>query len=56
MGSYRAWCVTIGEKVTFQTTDGPREGLAERVADTGEIIIDTSTGTVAVSVGDVQAL
>ncbi|MBT8241903.1 MAG: biotin--[acetyl-CoA-carboxylase] ligase [Acidimicrobiia bacterium] len=56
MDTYRASCITIGERVAYQTSDGPREGLAEGVADSGEILIGTATGTVAVSVGDVQAL
>ncbi len=56
MSSYRARCLTIGETVSFETTNGTREGVADDVADTGEILIRTPGDTVSVSVGDVRVI
>ncbi len=56
MSQYRSSCVTIGERVEFQTSTGAQAGVAETVTDTGEIMIRTSQGVVGVSVGDVRAL
>ncbi|MFW2381986.1 MAG: biotin--[acetyl-CoA-carboxylase] ligase [Acidimicrobiales bacterium] len=56
MSAYRASCVTLGQRVEFQTSDGPATGVARDVVDTGEILVETSAGSVAVSVGDVQPL
>ncbi len=56
MYTYRALCLTTGETVRYETSQGTREGVAEDVADTGEILIRTADGTASVSVGDVVVI
>jgi biotin-(acetyl-CoA carboxylase) ligase len=56
MRSYRGQCLTVGQTVSFETSRGTRTGVANGVADTGEILIRIPGGIEAVSVGDVRVI
>ena len=51
---YRSLCTTIGRRVRVERTSAePIEGTAAGVSDAGALIVDTPSGRVAVSAGDV---
>ena len=54
MEEYRQACVTLGRRVTWQGQDGPREGLALDVDDTGALLIDAGGGRLCLGAGEVS--
>ena len=54
LAEYRAACVTLGRRVSWQTPEGPREGLARDVDEEGALLIDTAEGSVRIAAGEVS--
>jgi BirA family transcriptional regulator, biotin operon repressor / biotin---[acetyl-CoA-carboxylase] ligase len=53
---FRARLATLGQRVTVETAQGAIEGVAIDVKSTGELVVDTETGTRVFAVGDVVHL
>jgi BirA family biotin operon repressor/biotin-[acetyl-CoA-carboxylase] ligase len=50
---YRPRCATLGRDVRVERPDGVVEGRAAAVTDDGHLVVDTGSGRVEVTVGDV---
>ncbi|MBQ9198183.1 MAG: biotin--[Clostridia bacterium] len=54
MDEYRRACVTLGQRVSWQTSAETREGMAVDVDATGALLIDTDAGRVRLAAGEVS--
>lgn len=56
LARYRAACVTLGRDVTVDTASGVVQGIAVDLDANGSLVIETDTGRVALSAGDVATV
>ena len=56
LARYRAACVTLGSEVGVETPRGRVEGRAVDIDDGGALVVETSSGRMALSTGDVVSL
>lgn len=54
--AYREWCSTVGRQVQVSTADRQLAGVAADIDPAGRLVIDTDTGSEALSAGDVTHL
>lgn len=54
MAQYRARCITLGQRITWQTDSTSYAGLALDVDAEGALIIDTGSGLVTLHAGEVS--
>lgn len=54
MEEYRCACVTLGQRVRWQTSAGWREGTALDVDDTGALLIEADGGQITLAAGEVS--
>jgi BirA family biotin operon repressor/biotin-[acetyl-CoA-carboxylase] ligase len=56
LARYRAACVTLGREVTVDTASGVVEGTAVDLDGTGSLVLETETGRIALSAGEVATV
>lgn len=56
LARYRAACVTLGQEVLAQAAGGPLHGRAVDVDEGGSLVLETTSGRVAISAGEVSAV
>ena len=56
LARYRAACATVGREVEVAVAGASHVGLAVDVDETGSLVVDTATGPIAISSGEVVAV
>lgn len=53
LNQYRAACSTLGQKIRAEAPSGATEGIAMEVDEEGRLVMETSSGRIAISAADI---